>query len=127
MLSRLLFLILAFASVLCQTTTSTCGEQIRSLRQETDKAFQHHDAKQLAALVSSDCRFTAPTVHIDGSDDLERFYASLFTRRPDVTLTHHPNRVVVNENWDVASEQGDWTERWTDKDGGTDLRGTYLT
>jgi hypothetical protein len=44
-----------------------------------------------------------------------------------VILTHHPNRVVVNENWDVASEQGDWIERWTEKDGVTELRGTYLT
>jgi hypothetical protein len=35
--------------------------------------------------------------------------------------------VVVNEAWDVASEQGDWIERWTDKDGGTELWGSYLT
>lgn len=42
-------------------------------------------------------------------------------------LTHHSNRIVVNENWDVASEQGDWIERWTEKDGVTELRGTYLT
>jgi len=26
-----------------------------------------------------------------------------------------------------ASEYGDWIERWTDKDGVTELRGTYLT
>src|SRR5260370_25645387 len=127
MLSRTLFLILASTSVFCQATTSGSAEQIRSLRQEIDKACQRHDAKQLATLVSSDCRFTAPSVHIDGSEDLERFYASLFTRRPDVMLTHHPSRIFPNENWDVASEQGDWIERWTDKDGVTELRGTYLT
>ena len=96
------------------------------MRQEIDKAFQRHDAKQLTTLVSSDCHFTAPSVHIDGSDALEHFHASLFMRRPDVILTHHPNRVVVNEDWNVASEQGDWMERWTDKDGATELRGTYL-
>jgi ketosteroid isomerase-like protein len=97
------------------------------MRQEIDTAFQRHDAKQLATFVSSDCRFTAPSRNIDGSDALERFYTSLFIRRPDVTLTHRPDRVVVNEDWDVASEQGDWTERWTDKDIVTELRGTYLT
>jgi ketosteroid isomerase-like protein len=127
MLSRKLFLILASTSVFCQTTTSSSAEQIRSMRQEIDKAFQRHDAKQLTTFVSSDCHFTAPSVHIDGSDALERFHASLFMKRPDVILTHHPNRVVVNEGWDVASEQGDWIERWTDKDGVTELRGTYLT
>jgi ketosteroid isomerase-like protein len=127
MISRTLLLILASTSVFCQTRTPVSTGQIRSLRKEIDKAFQRHDAKQLAALVSPDCRFTAPTVHIDGSDALEHFQASLFIRRTDVTLTHHPNRIVVNENWDLASEQGDWIERWTEKDGVTKLRGTYLT
>jgi ketosteroid isomerase-like protein len=127
MLSRKLFLILASTSVFCQTTTSSSAEQIRSMRQEIDKAFQRHDAKQLTALVNSDCHLISLAVHIDGSDALERSHTSLFVRRPDVTFTHHPNRVVVNEDWDVASEQGDWMERWTDKDGVTELRGTYLT
>jgi uncharacterized protein (TIGR02246 family) len=127
MLSRTLFLLIASTSVFCQTATSGSADQIRSLRQEMDKAFQRHDAKQLAALVSPDCSFTAPSVHIDGSEALERFQSSLFVRRPDVTLTHHPNRIAVNENWDLASEQGDWMELWTDKDGVTELRGTYLT
>jgi ketosteroid isomerase-like protein len=123
----MLFLILAAASVFCQTTTSSSAEQIRSMRQEIDKAFQRHDAKQPTTLVNSDCHFTAASVHIDGSAALERFHASLFTKRPDVILTHHPSRVVVNEDWDVASEQGDWIERWTEKDGVKELRGTYLT
>jgi ketosteroid isomerase-like protein len=126
MLSRMLFLILASTSVFCQIKTSSSAGQIRSMRQEIDKAFHRHDAKQLTTLVSSDCHFTSPSVHTDGSDALERSHASLFMRRPDVIFTHHPNRVVVNENWGVASEQGDWIERWTDKDGVTELRGTYL-
>jgi ketosteroid isomerase-like protein len=127
MLARMLFLILSSTCVFGQTTTSDSAEQIRSLRQEIDQAFQRHDAKQLTAFVSSDCHFTSAAVHIDGSDALERSHTSLFMRRPDVILTHHPNRVVVNENWNVASEQGDWIERWTEKDGVTELRGTYLT
>jgi ketosteroid isomerase-like protein len=123
----MLFLILASTSVFCQTTTSGSAGQIRSLRQEIDKAFEHHDPKQLTRLVSPDCRFTAPSVHIDGADALERFYASLFLKRPEVTLTHNPDRVAVNEAWDVASEKGDWIERWREKDGVTELRGSYLT
>ncbi len=130
MFSPILFLILASMSAFSQfsqmATTDSAG-LIRSVRQEIDIAFRRHDAKQLATLVSSDCHFTAPTVHTDGADALERFDASLFVRRPDVTLTHQPNRIVVNEGWDVASEQGDWIERWTEKDGVTELRGIYLT
>jgi hypothetical protein len=33
---------------------------------------------------------------------------------------------ATNENWDVASERGEWVERWTEKDGITELRGSYL-
>jgi ketosteroid isomerase-like protein len=123
----MLFLLLAPTSVFCQTTTSSSEGQIRSTRQEIDEAFQRHDAKQLTTFVSSDCHFTAASVHIDGSDALERFHASLFAKRSDVILNHHPNRIAVNEAWGVASEQGDWIERWTNKDGVTELRGTYLT
>lgn len=110
-----------------QTRTSSSADQIRSVSREIDDAFQRHDAKQLAALVTSDCHFTAPSVHVDGAEALERFHTTLFTRRPDVSLVHHANRLVVNEDWDVASEEGDWTERWAYKDGVTELRGSYLT
>ena len=126
MLSGMLFLALATMSALGQTTTSGSEGQIRCVRQDLDLAFQRHDAKRVAALATSDCHFIAPSIHVDGSDALQRFDESLFLKRTDVTLLHHPNRIVVNEDWDVASEQGDWIERWTEKDGITELRGTYL-
>jgi len=111
---------------LSQTATSASADQIRSIRRQIDSSFQHHDAKLLSTLFSSDCRFTAPSSHIDGSEALERFDASLFMKRPDVTLSHRENRIAVNENWGLASEQGEWRERWTDKDGITELRGAYM-
>jgi uncharacterized protein (TIGR02246 family) len=123
----MLFVIAGATSAFWQTTTSSSADQIRSVRQEIDDAFQRHDATQLATLVTSDCHFTAPSVHTDGADALERSHKSLFKRRPDLILTHHANRIVVNEDWDLGSEQGDWIERWTDKDGVTELRGAYLT
>jgi len=123
----MLFVIVGSTSTLWRTTTSSSADQIRSVRREIDDAFQRHDARQLATLVTSDCHFTAPSVHTDGADALERSDTSLFARRPDVIMTHHANRVVVNEDWDLASEQGDWIERWTYKDGVTELRGTFLT
>jgi hypothetical protein len=54
---------------------------------------------------------------------LTRLY---FLKWPDLTLTHRASRIVVNEDWDLASEQGEWIERWTEKGGVTELRGTYL-
>jgi ketosteroid isomerase-like protein len=127
--SRTLLLIVAFTSLFSaryEAADSVSTNQIRSLRQEIDKAFQHHDAKQLATLFSSACHFTTAAVHFDGGDALEHFHESLFLKRPDVTLVHQIDRIVVNENWDVPSERGEWIERWTEKDGITELRGSYL-
>ena len=121
---RTVILILASASTVAQTADSAL--HIRAARQQLDAAFQHHDDKQSTTLFTPDCRFTAPSAHADGAKDLEHFYTSLFTRRPDVTLTHYVKAIAVNEPWDVASERGDWLERWTEKDGVTELRGTYL-
>jgi hypothetical protein len=81
----------------------------------------------LATLFSSACHFMTAAVHIDGGDALESSHETLFTKRPDVTLVHHTDRIAVNENWDVASERGEWVERWTEKDGLTELRGSYLS
>ena len=103
MLSRILCVTIASTVPFWQIAISSSADQIRSMRQEIDKSFQLHDTKQLSPLFTSDCHFTAPSVHIDGSDALERFHASLFMRRPDVMLAHHVNRIVVNENWNVAS------------------------
>jgi ketosteroid isomerase-like protein len=130
MFLRILFFTIASVSVLAQSVQPakpSSADQIRSIRQELDKAFAQHDATKLSALFTTDCHFTALKVHIDGSDVLERFHKSLFVKRPDVILTHNASRIDVNEAWDVASEQGEWIERWTEKDGTTELRGTYLT
>jgi hypothetical protein len=85
---RLIILsVLAAISVFSRSATPSSEDQIHSLRQEVDEVFQRHDAKRLATLASTDCHFTAPTVHTDGADALERLYTTLFTNRPDVTLT----------------------------------------
>jgi hypothetical protein len=82
--SRALLLIVAFTSLFSapnEAADSVSANQIRSQRQETDKAFQPHDAKQLATLFSSACHFTTAAVHIDGSDALEHFHETLFLKR----------------------------------------------
>ena len=130
MLSRALLFIAVFTSLFPASSVgadSTSANQIRSQRMEIDKAFQQHDAKRLATLFSSTCHFTTAAVHIDGCDALARSHETLFQKRPDVTLEHHTDRIAVNESWDVASEEGEWVERWTEKDGVTELRGRYLS
>lgn len=126
MLARTLLLAFLAASTFSLNKASDSTDQIRATRQEIDSAFQRHDAKQLTVLFSSDCHFTGPSVHIDGSDALKRFYERLFLRRPDVELAHHASRIVVNKEWDLASEHGDWSEHWTEKDGIAELHGSYL-
>lgn len=124
----LLFIIvfISVSSVPYKAADSVSAGRILSQRHQMDEAFQHHDAKQLAALFSSACHFTTAALHVDGGDALEHSHEALFLKRPDVTLVHQTDRIVVDENWDVASERGEWVERWTEKDGITELRGSYL-
>jgi hypothetical protein len=52
--------------------------------------------------------------------------ADQFARRPDTVYVRTPARIDVLAAWDVASERGEWTGRWTEPDGVVQVRGTYL-
>lgn len=87
----------ASTNAFSQPKASGSADQIRLVRREIDTFFQRHDPKKSASLFTSDCHFTAPSVHIDGLEALERSH----------TLIHNSNRIVVNEEWNFASEQGE--------------------
>jgi hypothetical protein len=58
---------------------------------------------------------------------VRRHNEDLFKLRPDVATIRTPGRVAVTEGIDVASEEGTSIERWTARDGITELRGSYFT
>lgn len=49
-----------------------------------------------------------------------------FETRPDTVYVRTPKAIEVNAAWGVASERGEWTGRWSEKDGVVEIGGTYL-
>jgi hypothetical protein len=54
----------------------------------------------------------------------ERMAAQL-KNRPDTVYVRTPITVEVYSPWQVASERGEWTGKWTEPDGVLEIGGTY--
>jgi hypothetical protein len=63
---------------------------------------------------------------ISGADSAVVFAARLFARRPDLLFQARPTRIRVLADHGLASELGEWVERWREPSGLTELRGTYF-
>ena len=57
--------------------------------------------------------------------NLESF-ADVFRTRPDVIYERVAAEVRVFEPWGMASERGEWSGSWTDKDGKIRIGGSYF-
>lgn len=100
---------------------------IRAARAQSNAAIAAHDVPGIA-------RHWRPDVHIvtstgaqgTGRDVNGERMSQQFARRPDTVYVRTPVTVDVFSAWQVASERGEWTGRWTEPDGVVDIRGTYL-
>ena len=100
---------------------------IRAARAESNAAIAAHDVPGIA-------RHWLPDVHIVTSTGAQgtgrevngERMGQQFTRRPDTVYVRTPTTIDVFAAWQVASERGEWTGRWTEPDGVVDIRGTYL-
>ena len=100
---------------------------IRAARAQSNQSIAAHDVAGIA-------RHWLPDVHIvtstsaqgAGKDVNGQRMADQFTRRPDTVYVRTPSIVDVFAAWNVASERGEWTGRWTEPDGVVQVRGTYL-
>lgn len=100
---------------------------IRAARAQSNAAIAAHDVPGIA-------RHWLPDVHIvtstgaqgTGRDVNGDRMAQQFARRPDTVYVRTPTTIDVFAAWQVASERGEWTGRWTEPDGVVDIRGTYL-
>lgn len=110
-----------------QAAPSSNDAAIRAARTQSNQAIAAHD---VAGIV----RHWLPDVHIvtststqgSGKDVNGQRMADQFARRPDTVYVRTPALVEVFAAWNVASERGEWTGRWTEPDGVVQVRGTYL-
>ena len=100
---------------------------IRAARAQSNQSIAAHDVAGIA-------RHWLPDVHIvtststqgTGSDVNGQRMSDQFRRRPNTVYVRTPSTVDVFTAWNVASERGEWTGRWTEPDGVVQVRGTYL-
>jgi ketosteroid isomerase-like protein len=100
---------------------------IRAARTASNAAIAKHDVPGIAAHWTADVHIvTSTSAQGTGKDVNGQRMAQQFARRPDTVYVRTPTTIEVLREWDVASERGDWTGRWTEPDGVVDIGGTYL-
>lgn len=100
---------------------------IRAARAASNAAIARRDVAGIAAHWLPNVSIVTSTgAHDHTSEANAARMAAQFTRRPDTVYVRTPSTIDVFRAWDVASERGEWTGRWTETDGVVDIGGTYL-
>jgi len=100
---------------------------IRAARARSNAAIAKHDVAGIAAHWMPDIHLvTSTSAQGTGREVNAQRMADQFKRRPDTVYVRTPVVVEVMAPWDVASERGEWTGRWTEPDGAVEIGGTYL-
>jgi ketosteroid isomerase-like protein len=101
--------------------------RIRAARAASNAAIVAHDVDGIARHWLADVHIvTSTSAQGRGREDNAARMAQQFARRPDTVYVRTPATVDVFAAWDVASERGTWTGRWTEPDGVVEIAGTYL-
>jgi ketosteroid isomerase-like protein len=108
-------------------TPPTDEAAIRAARADSNAAIARHDVAGIARHWLPDVSIVTSTgTHGHTSADNATRMRDQFSRRPDTIYVRTPGTVDVFAAWNVASERGEWTGRWTEPDGVVDIGGTYL-
>ena len=110
-----------------QQPTTTDEAEIRLARGRSNAAIAKHDVAGIAVHWMPDVHIvTSTSTQGTGREVNGQRMAEQFKRRPDTVYVRTPSVVDVMAPWTVASEQGEWTGRWTEPDGVVEIGGTYL-
>lgn len=120
-------LAVAMAAVGGQGSPADEAAAIRAARADSNAAIARRDVAGIARHWMPNVSIVSSTgAHGDSRDDNAGRMGSQFTRRPDTVYVRTPTAIDVFAAWQVASERGEWTGRWTEPDGVVDIGGTYL-
>lgn len=118
-------LIAVMGTTAAQTPDSLDEAGIRRARDRWNRAIEKRDAPAMRALLSETYHLTGGSGHLADPAALAAGAARIFAQRPDLVYVFRPTRIRVVADHGVASEFGEWTERWTEPSGLTKMRGTY--
>jgi ketosteroid isomerase-like protein len=119
----------AVVTLTAATSAQTPGDerQIRVARERSNRAIAAHDVAAMAREWTEDVHVVSSTgAETAGRERNQARVAEQFARRPDIVWVRRPATIDVYAAWDVASERGQWTGRWTEPDGTLEIGGTYL-
>lgn len=127
MLSVMLVPVAIAAAAGAQGVPPTDEAAIRAARADSNRAIAARDVPGIAKHWLPDISIvTSTSAQHSGADGNAQRMATQFQRRPDTIYVRTPATVDVFAAWNVASERGEWTGRWTEPDGVVQIRGTYL-
>ena len=107
--------------------SSIAEKDLRARSDIWNKALAARDTSTLLTILSDDVQMAAGGGKWQTPAGTEKFFKSLFERRPDITWINEPTDIQVNPVWDVACVTGNWIEGWTEKDGDAIIRGKYFS
>lgn len=100
---------------------------IREVRARSNAAIAGHDPAAMARFWMEDVHVVRSTgAQVAGRERNRQRMAQQFATRPDTIYVRQPLAIDVYLPWEMASERGEWTARWTDSDGIVDMAGTYM-
>ena len=101
--------------------------EIRSARERFNRAIATRDTLVLDRDLAEDIRvMTSRGQFLDGKAAYRSSLAQQLGSRPGLLYVRTPLRITVQPAWDTATEEGEWSGRWTDQDGPVAVRGKYL-
>ena len=102
-------------------------DAIRTARVRSTQAIAAHDLDGVARVWMNDVHVVSSTsAQTAGREQNRQRMATQFTNRPDTVYVRRSITIDVYPAWNVASERGEWTGRWTEPDGTLEIGGTYL-
>jgi ketosteroid isomerase-like protein len=100
---------------------------IREARARSNAAIAAHDPVTIARFWVDDVVVVRSTgAQLAGREPNQQRLTQQFASRPDTIYVRNPSTVDVYLPWEMASERGEWTGRWTEPDGVVDTGGTYM-
>jgi ketosteroid isomerase-like protein len=97
-----------------QRFVSSDQKAIQRVRQANNAALKGHNAAGVAAAyLDNFFLLTSTNGFFTGKEAVQNIYQSVFTARLDVLFVRTPSAIMVNRDWNMASENGNWTGTWT--------------
>ena len=99
---------------------------IRAARERSNAAIARHDLDAIGGVWLDDVHVLSSTsAQTAGKNANRERMAAQFKSRPDTVYVRTPVSIEVYAAWNVASERGAWTGKWTEPDGVVEIGGTY--